>query len=288
MNYLGEAVGGFFNGIFRFIFFCSTPFIAYTFYCIMFCFFGSFYYRLVLKIKKIRPDGRYMKDSFLGRLLFQFPKRLLKDIMLRNPNEYRNTGLYLFVGEQGSGKTIAVVQKLMVLKKIYPNLKIRTNMNYKYQDSKLKTWLELVSSNNGSFGQIEVLDEIQTWFSSKDSGYMPAEMLGQVCQQRKQSKSIFGTAQGFHRVAKEIREQTKIVYCPKTLFGCLTIVLVTKPKWWDDEKMGFKKFLWFKTYFFVHSDKLRNAYDTYEIVETMAKVGFKKRSETIFNSSSGN
>ncbi|MEG0408848.1 MAG: hypothetical protein RR623_08250 [Bacilli bacterium] len=280
---VSNILGGIVNGIIKLLVFLSTPFFVYSFYVIVFCIIGSAYYRFVLKTKKIKRESTFKNESKLQRLFIQFPKRLLKDLMLRDPNHYRNTGLYMFVGEQGSGKTIAMVHKMQQLKKRYPRLRIKTNMGYKYQDSKITTWQEIVNSNNGEYGEINALDEIQTWFSSKDSGNMPPEMLGQVSQQRKQSKSIFGTAQGYHRIAKEIREQTKLVYCPLTILGCLTIVRVTKPKWWDDEKMCFKKYMWLDTYFFVHTEALRNSYNTYEIVETLAKVGFKKRSETFIN-----
>ncbi len=32
-------------------------------------------------------------------------------------------------------------------------------------------------------------------------------------------------------------------------------------------------------YFFVHDDKLRNSYDTYHVIESLSKSGFKSRSE---------
>lgn len=32
-------------------------------------------------------------------------------------------------------------------------------------------------------------------------------------------------------------------------------------------------------YFFVHDDKLRDSYDTYHVIESLSKSGFKPRSE---------
>lgn len=36
-------------------------------------------------------------------------------------------------------------------------------------------------------------------------------------------------------------------------------------------------------YFFVHSKKLRNAYDTYKVIENLRKSGFKEQPQEISN-----
>lgn len=90
-------------------------------------------------------------------------------------------------------------------------------------------------------------------------------------------KSSCGTAQVFGRVAKPIREQTSFVYLPFTLFGCLTIVRISKPIFYDESTFSFKKYI--KTYFFVHTPKVRNAFDTYKKIENYKKTGFKSENE---------
>ena len=223
------------------------------------------------KIKK--SESTYKRKSVLYRLFYEFPKRLALDIVNRNPDEFKEYGLHMVCGEQGSGKTISVVEMLLRMKEIYPQVKIRTNMSYKYQDASIFDWKDLIKNENGEYGQIEVLDEIQTWFSSMESKNFPPEMLTEISQQRKQRKMLIGTAQVFSRIAKPIREQTTFVYCPLTILGCLTIVRKTKPKYWDDEKQVFKRYI--KTYFFVHTDKIRNAFDTYKKIERYSVKGFK-------------
>lgn len=224
-----------------------------------------------IKIKK--SQSTYKRKSVLYRLFYEFPKQLALDIVNRNPHEFKEYGLHMFCGEQGSGKTISVVETLIRMKEIYPKVKIRTNMNYVYQDAPIEDWQDLIKNENGEYGQIEVLDEIQTWFSSMESKNFPPEMLTEISQQRKQRKMLIGTAQVFSRIAKPIREQTTFVYCPMTLLGCLTIVRKTKPEYWDDEKQIFKRYI--KTYFFVHNSKIRNAFDTYEKIERYSKTGFQ-------------
>ena len=232
---------------------------------------------IIIELKKgkkiIKSESKYQKTSMIKRLLWQFPRRLALDIVNRDPNHFREYGLHMFCGEQGSGKTVAVVELLLRMKKIYPRVKIRTNMGYKYEDESIYSWRQLVKNDNGEYGQIEVIDEIQAWFSSMESKDFPPEMLTEISQQRKQRKMLVGTAQVFSRIAKPIREQTTFVYLPLTVLGCLTIVRKTKPLFWDDENQTFKRYL--STYFFVHTDKIREAFDTYKKIERYSKKGFK-------------
>ncbi len=127
--------------------------------------------------------------------------------------------------------------------------------------------------SNGKYGVVNVIDEIQSWFSSLQSKDFPPEMLGEISQQRKQRKVIVGTAQVFGRVAKPIREQTSFVYLPFTIAGCLTIVRVSKPIYYDEQTFTFKKYI--RTYFFVHTPILRNSFDTYKRIQNYSKDGFK-------------
>lgn len=225
------------------------------------------------KMKRAKFTGKIEKTSFFKRLFIEFPKRFALDYFERDPNHFNEYGVHVFVGEQGSGKTTAVVHKLLQLQKRFPQLIVRTNMDYKYQDASLNHWKDLVQNNNGELGQVEVIDEIQTWFNSNQSKNFPVEMLTEVSQQRKQRKMIIGTSQLFNRMAKPLREQVNFVHCPMTLFGCLTIVRVTKPKFWNDEKQIFTRFI--KTYFFVHTEEIRNAFDTYQKIERYSETGFQ-------------
>ncbi len=227
------------------------------------------------RIKK--PDFSLKKDGIFHRLFIQFPERLSLDMYNKDPYDFHEYGLHMFCGCQGSGKTTAIVHKLIQLKKRYPKCLIRTNMNYKHEDAEIKHWKDLVSNSNETYGQIEVLDEIQTWFNSNQSKDFPVEMLTEISQQRKQRKMLIGSAQVFSRIAKPIREQTTFVYLPMTLFGCLTIVRISKPEYWSDEDMRFKRYI--KTYFFVHTEEIRNSFDTYLKIKKYSDEGFTIRTD---------
>ncbi|WP_313150968.1 hypothetical protein [Lysinibacillus capsici] len=233
------------------------------------------HYRLIKKMKvPVSEFPAYRAPGILKRIFWMFPKQLIDDLFHRDPDEFKEYGLHMFCGEQGAGKTTAVVELLVNrMKKRYPRSKIRTNMNFRYQDGPINHWEDLVQNENGIYGQIEVLDEIQTWFSSLQSKNFPPEMLTEISQQRKQRKMLVGTAQVYSRIAKPIREQTTFVYLPVTIMGCLTWVRVSKPRYWDDEKQTFKHYI--KHYFFIHTKEVRDAFDTYEKIEKYKKEGFK-------------
>jgi hypothetical protein len=188
-------------------------------------------------------------------------------------------GLHLFAGEQGSGKTMSAVEFALRLKEQYPLCRIRSNIGITFQDEKIEDINDIILSNNGIYGQVDVIDEIQNWFNNLESKDFPVEMIQEICQQRKQHKVIVGTSQVFNRVSKAFREQVKVLYKPITFLGCLTIVPAYKPKITDDGNVEKLKLL--KVYFFIHSEKLRNSYDTYEKVKRLTLKGWKPRSEQI-------
>ena len=225
----------------------------------------------------IKFNGQIDKCGIFNRLLIKFPRRLVKDMYEKDPNDFEYYGLHMFCGMQGSGKTISVVQFLQKLQGMYPDLQVYTNMGYNAQNGKITDWKEIVERHNGTKGVVEVIDEIQAWFSSNQSKDFPPEMLAEVSQQRKQRKMLIGTAQVFGRIAKPIREQTTFVYVPKTILGCLTFVRRTRPELYNQETQKFDKFE--KTYFFIHNEKIRDAFDTYERIKSYSKNGFKKDSD---------
>ena len=229
--------------------------IKYIIIITVLVFFANIIYELIknkrkgLKIGKVAKGSK--KISIYKRLFVLFPRQLVDDMFSRQDYEFMENGLHLFVGEQGSGKTISLVHFLMTMKEKYPQVSIRTNMNYKYEDGSIKSWRDLVFKNNGIYGQIDVIDEIQNWFNSLESKDFPPEMFSEITQQRKQKKCICGTSQVWQRVAKPIREQVNFVYKPITLFGCVTIVRVYKPNVDDTGSIDELKFR--RVYFFVHN-----------------------------------
>lgn len=249
----------------------------FAFMCIVF-----FIYYTVKGLRPIPCELRKFKEKFfLWRLFIDLPRRMVLDRLTMDPNVFRPFGLWLICGKQGCGKTMLLTYLLRKYRHIYPRLQVKTNYNYIYEDGSIGHWQDLIDSNNGIYGEIDVIDEIHSWFSSLQSKDFPPEMLSEVSQQRKQRKLIIGTAQVFTRCAKPIREQTYLIMQPTTLFGCLTFVRELIPVL--DDAGNVLKYKFRRIYFFVHDDELRNSYDTYKRIQNLAASGFKPQSEQLTN-----
>lgn len=205
------------------------------------------------------------KTNILKKIFYEFPKQLTYDYLEQDPNAFGEFGIHIVVGEQGAGKTVTVVYLLRKWQKEYPRLKIYTNMEYKYENGQLEYWQDLLEHPNGIYGKVNVIDEIKTWWSNLESKDVPPEILGEICQQRKQKTATVGTVQVFGELAKPFRSQTHFVYVPRTILGCFTIVFKSKAKYYDMEKNTFKKYCGF--FVFVHNKEIREAYDTFKKIQ---------------------
>lgn len=257
-------------------------FYSFILFCIIFilCLFVSSFliqliqFSLKYKIKLKPPVSVYKKKSKLKRLFIDFPRALARDLLRRDPNEFRENGLHCYCGEQGSGKTSAMVDKIRELKQKYPKVKVLSNFDCEFSDGLITDWRDIVFTNNGKEGIIIAIDELQNWFSTAESKDFPPEMLQEITQQRKQRKMIIATSQRFQRLAKPLREQINILYEPFTVLGCLTFVRVRKPSVDDDGKLDRLHTRKRGTYFFVHDDQLRDSYDTFQKIARQANGGY--------------
>ena len=224
-----------------------------------------------------KPKNR----NILLRLLYDFPKQYANDLFNRDPDYYKEYGVHVIAGKQGSGKTVTLAYLLRYYKQWYPNLRIKTNFGYILEDGQIEHWTDMVASNNGTYGEIDCIDEVQNWFNSLASKDFPPEMMTEITQQRKQRKSILCTSQVFTRIAKAIREQTYLLYEPITAFGCLTIVRVFSVLLNADGISDKKKLR--KMFFFVQDEELRSSFDTFRKIEKMIEIGFKDETQQIRN-----
>ena len=262
-----------FWGIFKFFLWLLVP--AYVFVAI----FGVICFCWILHFKKhhgmvYQPSGvvKLEKRSLIKQLFVDVPRRYALDILERDPFQFGVHGIHVFCGEQGAGKTISVVEMIQRLQKQYPKCKTITNFGLTTEDDELYTWEQLLTYTNDKMGVIVGIDEIQNWFMSGQNR-LPVEMLEIATQNRKNCRVICCTAQVFTRVNKGLREQFTFVYQPRTFFNCFTVVLKKKPVFDSEGNVVELKFR--GIYSFVHTDELRSSYDTYKVIHTLAKEGFK-------------
>ena len=216
----------------------------------------------------------------------------------QHPDYFDPDGLCIFVGPQGSGKTLSAVNYIYNLMQAYPDCKLVTNVALAdYPVVTFDAWcaeyaakpgedlFELyVYSNrifpfvdnddfcrysNASAGVIFFVDEIQLYLSSLESRNINIDVLTQISQQRKQRKHIVATSQIFGRMAKPLREQFSSVMVCKNLLGCVQFNrLLSRDDLESDDSSGTnlrgrvkKKFLW------THDPRMYKRYDTSSIIE---------------------
>lgn len=236
---------------------------------------------LILRRKgfKIKTQKGYYipqkRRSIIKRLLIDAPKQYATDLVNRQSGFFREQGLIIYEGPQGSGKTSAMIHDASKLLDKYPNCKCISNCEFSRQNEPLKHWKKLVHYKNGIYGVIAIIDELQNWFSSNQSKDFPPEMLSVITQNRKNRRVIMGTAQSFYMLAKAIRTQTVEVRSCFTLAGCVTFVKRKAPVVDSDGQVIDWKFR--GMYFFVHDEKLRKSYDTWKVIESLVKSGFREQ-----------
>ena len=215
------------------------------------------------------------KIPFWKNVFYLLPKRLVDDYFATDPDAFTHQGCIIFTGRQGYGKTIAMAHQIAQWSYEFPRSKVLTNFAYVGQHAELNHWNQLITYTNGQYGVISAIDEMQNWFSSNQSKDFPPEMLEVITQNRKNRRVILGTAQSFNRLSKPIREQATEVRKCRTFFKAVTFVLRQQPEL--DSTGEVVRWRNLGMYYFVHTDEIRNSYDTYRVIESLAKSGFQPR-----------
>lgn len=243
--------------------------IVFASLCFVWYLIIKYKYKMDMPIPNQVPQKR---DGFFKQLFVSVPRRYMLDRFERDPDTFDPKGIHIFCGEQGSGKTMACVEMMLRYKKQYPKSKMITNFAVKGETDELAMWQQLLTYTNGNKGVIVGIDEIQNWFMS-GTNKLPEGMLEVATQNRKNRRILCCTAQVFTRVNKGLREQVSLVYEPHTFLGCFTVVIMRKPKFDSEGNVIERKYR--GMYAFTHTDELREAYDTYKVIHTLAQEGFK-------------
>ncbi len=243
---------------------------------ILIFYFDCMFWYLVRYIKGDRVQcgsvRKLPKRSAFLRIFYDAPRQYVDDIYNRKPDFFRPQGMVIFTGRQGNGKTIAMMQYATELHDMYPKCKIISNTAFEYQDQALVHWEQLINFKNAHMGVVACIDEMQNWFSSNQSRNFPPKMLSVITQNRKNRRLILGTSQNFYLLAKAIRSQCTEVRECITLAGVLTIVVKKEPI--VDEEGDVKEMKYRGMYFFTHSPRLRDSYDTWAVIDSLTKSGF--------------
>lgn len=192
----------------------------------------------------------------------------------RKPGEMTTTGINIFCGPQGSGKSLSMIHYAEKIIKDYPKAIVVTNIDFNFEcpNEVIKyQGFEDFKIENGIFGVIYLLDEIHLILNSLESKGVPLSIIVELSQQRKQRKLILGTSQVYSRMAKPLREQIKNVIICKNYFGIFQFNYLIDA-FNTAEKDGELKFAKLKTSFFFHRKEDYTNYDTYKKMDNYVGI----------------
>lgn len=193
----------------------------------------------------------------------------------RNPEELDCTGINIFSGPQGSGKTLSMIRVFKKIVKNFPKAIVVTNIDFNFKiPNKIKKYsgFEDFKIENEIYGVIYILDEIHLILNSLESKGVPLSVIVELSQQRKQRKLILGTSQVYSRMAKPLREQIKGVIICKNYFNIFQfnyLINAFETEEGSDGKLKFKKL---KVSFFFHSKEDYKSYDTYKKMDSYVGI----------------
>lgn len=144
-----------------------------------------------------------------------------------HPDYFHPSGFCCFIGEQGSGKTLAAALYVNKLLRIYPRSILITNIDledYPVDNKRIFRFKEaddLLKFKNGEYGVIFLIDEIHLYLGSqKGANNLNPEVLQAICQQRKQRIHIISTTQFFAQLNINLRRHFDyIILCEQKWFG---------------------------------------------------------------------
>lgn len=196
-----------------------------------------------------------------------------------NPDYFYPSGIWVFCGAQGNGKTLSAVQCVQEMCKAYPKAILCTNLDVKGIENEIiqfTDYEQLKVLDNGINGIIFLLDELHILWNSLESKDIPISEMACFCQMRKNRRVIVGTSQVYSRVAKPIREQLQYAIDCKNYFGILQVNTILDPSESiekngniEAKKVGTK--IWF------HRPELYHSYDTLFKIEKANRINDKRR-----------
>jgi len=190
----------------------------------------------------------------------------------KDKDAFRVSGTQIYIGRQGSGKTISAVNHVLKIKQRYPkailvtNVKLNVDWDYIHFDTAEEFQDLLINLENDKFGIIYLIDEIHTYFNALESKGIPPYIFTEISQQRKQRKTIIGTSQLFMRLAKPFREQCDTMVSCRTMFGVVTFQRAYDGMELEQDFDGSLIGEILKRGFFWHSRELRSVFDTFQKV----------------------
>lgn len=207
--------------------------------------------------------------------LFSGIKAQIWKIKNKNLEELDVTGINIFTGSQGSGKSLSMIHVFKKLIYDFPKAIVVTNLEFNFTiPNKIKKYegFQDFQIENGIYGVIYLLDEIHLILNSLESKGVPLSIIVELSQQRKQRKLILGTSQVYSRMAKPLREQIRNIIICKNYFSLFQINYLVDAFESQEDNNGKLKFKKMKVSFFFHRKEDYLAYDTYKKMDNYVGI----------------
>lgn len=195
-----------------------------------------------------------------------------------NPDYFHPSGIWVFCGPQGSGKTLSAIKTVKKLVSAYPKCIVCSNLDIHGLDVPLirfTDYSQLADLKNDTYGVIFLIDEIHVLWNSLESKNIPISEMACFAQMRKDRRVIIGTSQVYGRIAKPIREQLQLAIKCRNILKYLQINDIVDPNGesargekdgeLEGEKLG--------TQWFFHTPADYTAYDTLKKIERFKRKG---------------
>lgn len=193
----------------------------------------------------------------------------------RDKDELSVTGISIFSGPQGSGKTLSMIKVFRKIVSDFPKAIIVTNIELKFpiqNEVRKYRGFDDFKIENGIYGVIYILDEIHLILNSLESKGVPLSIIVELSQQRKQRKLILGTSQVYSRMAKPLREQIKNVIICRNFLNLFQLNYLIDAFNSQEDSNGKLKFAKQKVSFFFHRKEDYMAYDTYKKMDNYVGI----------------
>lgn len=214
------------------------------------------------------------------------PINLIRSFKYRHKNKKKTFpyyGIWAYMGEYGSGKTLSVVNKCTDILNKYPEATFITNTaicgvrneTYTFHTAEelVKTISEVVTEKNEK-GYVILIDEIHVVLSEL-FGTTDPTFLMYLSQLRKFGIIIIGTCQLYNKCPKLVRDYLRqggqIIYCKK-VFGGITINSFVDMENCEETanlKLNCKISHW---EFFFHTPELYQSYDTFAVITQIKQL----------------
>ena len=175
-----------------------------------------YYFSVISNITNVRYNFNFL-DFYLD-----FLKVLSYDFQHYDKDAFKESGIVIYVGNQGSGKTISMIHDVLMIYHKYPKAKIMTNVGLSLDHADLNSPEDLLSFTNGIYGVITPIDELGVLFNSRKFKEFPPEMCQVIFENRKSRRLLLGSVQKLHLMDKNLRCQVSTIKRCFTLFGVLS------------------------------------------------------------------